>query len=81
MTDVIEVERLEKSFGRTRALDVLGQLGPVLHLAAWLTDLSPFSHVPRLPGGEWDWGPLWMAAVAAALACAGLAGFRRRDLM
>jgi ABC-2 type transport system permease protein len=59
---------------------LLGQLGPVLHLDAWLTDLSPFSHVPRLPGGELSRGPLWMAVVAAALGTAGLAGLRRRDL-
>lgn len=68
------------SWGYLALCLLLGQLGPVLHLDAWLTDLSPFSHVPRLPGGEAGSGPLWMAAVAVALAAAGLAGFRRRDL-
>ena len=46
-----------------------------------MLDISPFSHVPRLPGSAVSATPLiWMAAVAVALAVAGLAGLRRRDL-
>jgi ABC-2 type transport system permease protein len=60
---------------------LLSQLGPVLHLDRWVMDLSPFTHVPRLPGGEASAGPLLtLVAVAAALTAAGLTGFRRRDV-
>jgi len=60
---------------------LIGLFGPVLRLATWVLDISPFSHVPRLPGGAVSAAPLaWLAAIAVALAAAGLAGLRRRDL-
>lgn len=60
---------------------LIGQLGPLLQLGDWAMDLSPFTHVPKLPGGQLTAGPLLaLAAVAAALVAAGLAGFRRRDV-
>ncbi|MGC9671447.1 hypothetical protein ACNTMW_33510 [Planosporangium sp. 12N6] len=47
----------------------------------WLVDLSPFAHVPKLPGTAFTATPvLWLTSVAAALATVGLAGFRRRDM-
>jgi ABC-2 type transport system permease protein len=56
-------------------------LGPTLRLPQWLTDVSPFNHVPRLPGSAVTAAPLiWLSVVALALAAAGLAGLRRRDL-
>jgi ABC-2 type transport system permease protein len=56
-------------------------LGPTLRLPQWLADIFPFSHVPRLPGSPVTAEPLiWLSAVALALAAAGLAGLRRRDL-
>jgi ABC-2 type transport system permease protein len=56
-------------------------LGPTLRLAQWFQDISPFTHVPRLPGGTGSTVPLaWLALIAAALAAAGLAGLRRRDI-
>jgi ABC-2 type transport system permease protein len=56
-------------------------LGPALRLPQWLADASPFSHVPRLPGSAVTAAPLiWLSVVALALAAAGLAGLRRRDL-
>jgi ABC-2 type transport system permease protein len=55
--------------------------GPTLQLAQWIQDISPFTHVPKLPGGTVAAAPLvWLAAVALALAAAGLAGLRRRDI-
>ncbi|HMH93358.1 MAG TPA: ABC transporter permease, partial [Streptosporangiaceae bacterium] len=56
-------------------------LGPTLRLPQWLADIFPFSHVPRLPGSAVTAAPLiWLSVVALALAAAGLAGLRRRDL-
>ncbi|WP_367127143.1 ABC transporter permease [Saccharothrix sp. HUAS TT1] len=60
---------------------VLGQLGPLLRLDQWAMDLSPFTHVPKVPGAELTAAPLlWSALVAAALFAVGFAGFRRRDV-
>ena len=60
---------------------LLALLGPSLRLPQWLMDLSPFTHVPRLPGGTFSAAPLvWLAVVAAGLTAAGLAAFCRRDL-
>jgi putative exporter of polyketide antibiotics len=45
------------------------------------TDISPFPHVPTLPGGEVTAGPLLgLLAAATALTAAGLWALRRRDL-
>jgi ABC-2 type transport system permease protein len=64
------------------ALAVLAALlGPALRLPQWLAGLSPFSHVPRLPGTPFSATPLiWLSVAALALTAAGLAGLRRRDL-
>jgi ABC-2 type transport system permease protein len=56
-------------------------VGPTLRLSHWLMDISPFTHVPKLPGGTFAAAPLvWLTIVAAALIAVGLAAFRRRDL-
>ncbi|WP_330174492.1 ABC transporter permease [Streptomyces sp. NBC_01498] len=60
---------------------VVGYLGSVLQFPAWMNNLSPFGHVPRLPAASMSWTPLLiLTAVAAGLIALGLAGFRRRDL-
>jgi ABC-2 type transport system permease protein len=57
-------------------------IGPLLRLSQWVLDVSPFSHVPKVPGADVAVAPLaWPLAIAAVLAAAGLAGFRRRDLV
>ena len=58
----------------------LAELGPVVELSQSVIDLSPFAHSPQLPGGDFTPAPLWLAAIAAALAAAGLAALRRRDI-
>jgi ABC-2 type transport system permease protein len=56
-------------------------VGQPLRLDQWTLDLSPFAHLPRLPAAGFTATPLaWLVAVAAVLAAAGLAAFRRRDL-
>ncbi len=60
---------------------VLGQIGAALQLSQALLDVSPFTHIPRVPGGPVAAAPLLiLTAVTVALVVAGLAGFRRRDV-
>jgi ABC-2 type transport system permease protein len=60
---------------------LLGQLGPIFGLPQWAMNISPFTHTPKLLGGEFAAMPLvWLTLVAAALVAAGLVGFRRRDI-
>ncbi|MEW2439992.1 ABC transporter permease [Streptomyces caniferus] len=59
----------------------LGWIGPALGLPGWAMDLSPYSHLPRLPGADATAAPFaWLLVLSAALAAAGLAGLRRRDI-
>jgi ABC-2 type transport system permease protein len=56
-------------------------LGPTLRLSQWVQDISPFTHVPKLPGGSFTAEPLaWLCAVTVVLVAAGLFGLRRRDI-
>jgi ABC-2 type transport system permease protein len=56
-------------------------VGPALDVPQAVLDLSPFGHLPKLPGGGMEWPPvLVLTAFAAALVAAGLAGLRRRDM-
>ncbi|MDT3399756.1 ABC transporter permease [Streptomyces sp. B1866] len=68
------------AWGLVGAALAIGWLGPAVDLPQWAMDLSPFSHLPDLPGGEVSAVPFaWLAAVIAVAAGAGLAGLRRRD--
>ena len=60
---------------------VIGMLGQLLDLPAWVDDLSPFQHVPLLPAAGLTIVPL-LALIAATLALTGLGlwGLRRRDI-
>ena len=60
---------------------VIGMFGELLDLPRWLTDLSPFQRTPRVPADSLTLLPVVaIAAVAAALTAAGIAGFRHRDV-
>ena len=56
-------------------------LGAALKLSHWVLDISPFQHLPKLPGGTVTASPLiWLSAIALALGVTGLIGLRRRDI-
>ncbi|MEU6231068.1 ABC transporter permease [Streptomyces sp. NPDC047042] len=60
---------------------LLGWIGPALDVPQGVLDLSPFGHLPKLPGGGMEWAPVVMlTGIAVGLVAAGLAGVRRRDL-
>ncbi|MEI6622601.1 MAG: ABC transporter permease, partial [Actinomycetes bacterium] len=52
---------------------LLAELGPLLQLSQTIMDISPFAHVPKLPGGQFTLAPLVvLLVVAAVLTIAGL---------
>ncbi|MFF2160663.1 ABC transporter permease [Streptomyces sp. NPDC058175] len=60
---------------------LIGWIGPAFELPQPVMNLSPFGHLPKLPGGEMEWTPvLTLLAIAVVLVAAGLTGLRRRDL-
>ncbi|MEU4288512.1 ABC transporter permease [Kribbella sp. NPDC026596] len=60
---------------------LIGLVSSGVELDDWVRDISPFSHLPQLPGGSTSAGPLIaLLAIAAVLGVAGLVGLRRRDL-
>ncbi|MFF0161716.1 ABC transporter permease [Streptomyces sp. NPDC005263] len=69
------------AWGVAGAVLLIGWVGPALDVPRKVLDLSPFGHLPKLPGGEMEWGPVVvLLLVALALTGVGLAGLRRRDM-
>jgi len=69
------------AWGALAACLLLLLLGSTLRLNQWVLDVSPFTHVPHLPGGDLAWLPLAaLTGIAAVLTAAGLAALRRRDI-
>ncbi len=59
----------------------IGVFGPALNVPQAVLDISPFTHVPKLPGGVFSAVPLaWLSVVVLGLAGACLVGLRRRDI-
>ncbi|MEU5107494.1 MULTISPECIES: ABC transporter permease [unclassified Streptomyces] len=59
----------------------IGWLGPALDAPQPVLNLSPFSHLPKLPGESLSAAPfLWLLLLSAVLTVAGLVGLRRRDM-
>ncbi|MFH8490199.1 ABC transporter permease [Streptomyces longisporoflavus] len=60
----------------------IGWIGPALDLPQAAMNLSPYGHLPKLPGGGMEWAPVVvLLTIAAALVAAGLTGLRRRDMI
>jgi ABC-2 type transport system permease protein len=59
----------------------IGLFGPAFRLTQGVLDISPFTHVPKLPGGAFSSVPLlWLSLGFIVLAATGLAGLRHRDI-
>lgn len=64
------------------ACALIEEFGRPLQLGKRVLALSPFAHVPRLPGGDVSAAPLlWLVLIVVALAAVGILGFRRRDVL
>jgi len=62
-------------------LVLIALFGQVLQLSQPILDVSPFTHVPKLPGAAVTAGPLlWLSLAVLALVATGLAALRRRDI-
>ncbi|MER5443265.1 ABC transporter permease [Streptomyces sp. NPDC002790] len=60
---------------------LIGWIGPALELPQAVVDISPFGHLPKLPGGDMTWGPVIVEVLLAAVFVGvGLVGLRRRDM-
>ena len=68
------------AWGVLVACFVIALFAELLDLPSWLSDVSPFQHVPAMPAQGFALTPIVaLLAVTAALIAAGVAGFRRRD--
>jgi ABC-2 type transport system permease protein len=60
---------------------LLSLVGSAMGLSQWVLDISPFTHLPRLPGADVTALPLvLLVVVALGLSVVGLTAFRRRDI-
>jgi ABC-2 type transport system permease protein len=60
---------------------LISELGEILKLPQIIRDLSPFTHSPKLPGGDVsNTALITLTLTGMALLIAGLAGFRHRDI-
>jgi ABC-2 type transport system permease protein len=60
---------------------LLGEFATIFGLPSWTTNLSPFGHIPPLPGGTFETVPVvLLIVVALGVGAVGLAGLRRRDI-
>jgi ABC-2 type transport system permease protein len=60
---------------------VVAMFATLLELPQWVSNLSPFEHVPALPAASMAWVPLLaLTAIAIVVFAAGLAALDRRDM-
>ena len=69
------------AWGLLAAFLLLSLVGSALRWNDVVLGISPFSHLPRLPGGSFSLPPvLWLLAIAVFSGAAGLAALQRRDM-
>jgi ABC-2 type transport system permease protein len=69
------------AWGAVAACVLLLLAGATLQLSPWVLDISPFTHVPHLPGGHATATPfVVLTLVAVVVGAAGVTGFGRRDV-
>jgi ABC-2 type transport system permease protein len=60
---------------------LIGLFGPAVQLSQPILDVSPFTHIPKLPSAEFTSTPmLWLLGIAMISIGLGLARFNRRDI-
>ena len=60
---------------------LISLFGQALQLSQKVLDIFPFTHTPKLPGGEFSATPvIWLCAAALAMTVVGVAALRRRDI-
>jgi ABC-2 type transport system permease protein len=69
------------AWGVLVAFLLIFMVGSIVQFPQAVLDLEPFSHAPKLPGGQFTATPiLWLLLITAALIVVGVTAFRRRDL-
>lgn len=69
------------SWGALAICLLINLVGTALQLNHWVLDVSPFTHIPKLPGGTLSATPLiTLTGIALILTTIGLAALRRRDI-
>ena len=62
------------------AFVIAGMVGELLKLPAWMIELSPYTHVPKLPAEPMTWTSSWvMAGIACAVGAVAWFAYRERD--
>ena len=69
------------AWGVLVAFLLIFMVGSIAQFPQTVLNLEPFSHAPKLPGGQFEWAPIgWLLLITAGLIALGVAAFRRRDL-
>jgi ABC-2 type transport system permease protein len=69
------------AWGLLGAFLLLSLVGSALQWNDVVLGISPFAHLPRLPGGTFSPTPVvWLVVIAAVAGVGGLAALRRRDM-
>ncbi|WP_239257222.1 ABC transporter permease [Listeria ilorinensis] len=56
-------------------------LGKALKIPDWMSNLTPYGWVPRLPTESFEAAPVvWLSVIGTALLVLGMIGYRRRDI-
>jgi len=77
----IAPKAVSAAWGVAGAALLIAMFGPVVNAPQAVLDVSPFSHIPKLPGQDVTATPLvWLSGIAVVTLAAGLAGWRRRDV-